>query len=157
MRTFASIVWAITLLTFVNSAAAIDCSNSVPITRLKNVLQKSENVHGNRGVTLIFQNTKEWPGKRALRILDAQCNVIGRMGLWPEAKHCPYGYRYYSRFTPGSSGLDAKSMKRKAMAATGSSTIFFEGKDKWIEVTSPTKTRSGSIWSPPTGWCNNRR
>ena len=123
--------------TKVESVSPASCSKIVDISSLRNVLYKSENLHGSRGMTILFQNPNERPGKKKLEMRNCSCNKkVGYFGLY--ATDYPYGARYYQQ--TGGSGNQLSTILGKL----GGKCLLVEGKGKWIKVPDATK-RSGSI------------
>ena len=110
------------------------CQNVVSISDLPGVLYKPINEHGGRGPTLIVKIKSERTGTKIRQIRDANCNLIGTVGL--ASAEGPYGERYYSR--SGGTNYSHTQLRDLALATGGSTAILFEGvNNKWIRVENP--------------------
>lgn len=113
------------------------CSRVVDISSLRNVLYKPSNVHGGRGMTMLFQNKAEKTGKRKIQMRNCACTkTVGNFGLY--ADDYPYGERFYQQ--TGGSGNQVSEIIRKL----GGVCMLVEGRGKWIKVAN-INNRSGSI------------
>lgn len=116
------------------------CGTRVSISSLSGVLYKTDNLHGGRGATMLFQNARERPGKRKLAVYDKNCKALGSFGLYKTDK--PYGARYYTR--TGGSGQSGSQFRSAALRSSGSPTILVEGRGKLI-IVNDAGSRQGSV------------
>jgi hypothetical protein len=120
-------------------AKALSCSSVTDIGKLRNVLFKNANVHGQRGRTFLDQGHR-FGGKRTLPVINAKGTQVGCFGLY----RCdfPFGCRYYQAMCGDPSGNGAFARKVKA---GGGNTAYIVGPGNVCLSFPATAARYGSV------------